>query len=144
MKKTFLLITFVCSLFATGCGNKSTTESELRHQMFDDMRVCLDKIPEADRRDKVLALVDKIEGDLGQMRENVAQFIAANEELNADYDATREDFNKLQREFNASRKQLQQQILTAKFQLKDLTTEAEWAALVKIKNNMMQKLSNKQ
>ncbi|MHC4211933.1 MAG: hypothetical protein ACYSWP_01045 [Planctomycetota bacterium] len=141
MKKMALLIFIV--LMGIGCGNKAATESELRQQMFDDMRGCLDQIPEAERRDKILALVDKIEGDLGQMRENVAQFVAANKELNADYDATREDFNKLQREFNASRKKFQQQILTTKFQLKELTTEAEWAALIKIKNSMMQELLNK-
>jgi len=145
MNKTRAFALFVVTLLLLtligGCGRKTLTETEMRQQMFSEMRQCLDSIPEADRRAKVQTLMDSIEGDLETMKETVAQFVAANKKLNADYDATRHDFNKLQARFNGSRQQLQQQILTAKFQIKELVTADEWAKLASIKNSMMQELS---
>ena len=139
-----VLLTLCLFLTITGCGNKTVSEAEMRQQMFADMRLSLSSITEMDRREKVLALVDTIEEQLNTMKEIVAQFVADSRELNSNYDATRYEFNKLQAQFNGSRQALQQKIMDAKFELKELTTEEEWSDLAGIKNAMMLELSEKQ
>ena len=128
-------------VMASGCGRQhNLTEAEIRQQMFAELRTLADELAEADRRAKVQALLDSLEVDLQTMKETTAQFVADNKELNADYDATRYDFDRLQARFNGDRQRLQQKILTAKFQIKELVTPDEWSKLVNAKNRLMQEL----
>ncbi len=146
MSQTRVLSLFVVVLFllflSSGCATKTLTEPELRQQMFADMRLCVDDIAEADRRSKILTLLNSLEADLEALKARVGQFVAETRALNSNYDATRYDFNKLQARFNASRGELQRRILTAKFEVRSLTTADEWAKLMQIKQSVIQELPN--
>jgi hypothetical protein len=100
--------------------------------MLHELQEYLIRIPEPDRRERLLALLDDLAEGLAQLNRTVNQFSLETKQLNADYDATRADFHKLMATFNASRRSLQQRLLTTHFGIKALTTEKEWADIAKM------------
>lgn len=146
-----ILIALVSFVVMFGCSHQPVGEPETRQKMVNDIREHLSSIAEPERRAQCLELLDTMEQGLAELNRTVEQYAAQAKQLNADYDATREDFNRLMDKFNISRKSLQQQILTAHFGIKALTVPKEWAALAKIeeeavrnilRQNLLQRYSN--
>jgi hypothetical protein len=59
--------------------------------------------------------------------------------LNANYDATEEEFQAAFRGFNAKQKDRRDRVLEINQRAKDLTTEKEWKALAKVHEEMLKK-----
>jgi hypothetical protein len=59
--------------------------------------------------------------------------------LNANYDATEEEFQAAFREFNGRQKNRQDRVLEINQRAKNLTTEEEWNALAKKHEEMLKK-----
>jgi hypothetical protein len=135
-----MLIALVTFVVMFGCSHRTVGEPEARQKMVNDIRERLSGIPEPERRAQGFELLDTMEQGLAELNRTVEQYAAEAKQLNADYDATREDFNRLMVKFNTSRKSLQQQILTAHFGIKALTTPQEWAALAKIEGKAVRKI----
>jgi len=87
------------------------------------------EISDPARAEKVLILMRQMSAginDLKKTNERVQQEIV---KLNADYDATPEQFRKQQAYAGEARRTHRQEILDAYFQVKALTTPQEWEAL---------------
>jgi uncharacterized coiled-coil DUF342 family protein len=131
-KAAAISMTLIVMLSISGCSHQPVVEPEARQEMLHELQKYLQRIPEQERRVRLLALLDELAEGLAQLNRTVNQLGAEAKQLNADYDATRGDFHKLLATFNASRRSLQQRLLTTHFEIKALTTEKEWADIAKM------------
>ena len=127
-------------LLMNGCSHQPLSEKQSRQQMLEEMRAYLEKIPDPDRRDQLLALMKTLKQDLAELSQAVDQFGADAQRFNADYDATKEDFHKIFDQFNTSRKTLQQEILTSHYKMKELTTPEEWEDLADLEKEALSEI----
>ena len=127
-----ILMALIFILSISGCSHQPVSEPEARKEMLHELQEYLGRIPEQDRRERLLALLDDLAEGLAQLNRTVDQFGVEAKQLNADYDATRADFHKLTAKFNASRQSVQQRLLTTHFEIKTLTTEKQWADIAKM------------
>ena len=97
------------------------------------------EIRDPDRAAKGVILVDQLEQIMIDAANDRKAHVDRIRALNADYDATEEDFRVMFREFNAKRSDRQARIIDINQQAKNLTTMKEWKALVKIEEKMVQK-----
>lgn len=129
---TGILMALIFMLSISGCSHQPVSEPGARKEMLHELQEYLGRIPEQDRRERLLVLLDDLAEGLAQLNRTVNQFSSEAKQLNADYDATRADFHKLMTTFNASRQSLQQQLLTTHFEIKAQATEKEWADIAKM------------
>jgi hypothetical protein len=127
-----ILMPLIFFLSISGCSHQAVSEPEVRQEMLHEVQQYLARIPEQERRERLLVLLDDLAQGLAQLNRTVDQFGAQAKQLNADYHATRADFQMLMERFNASRRSVQQRLLTTHFEIKSLTTEKEWAAMAKM------------
>jgi predicted nucleic acid-binding Zn-ribbon protein len=131
-----ILIALVVAI--NGCSHQPVTETQTRKEMLHKLQDYLGRIPEPDRRERLLALLDDLAEGLAQLNRVVDQFGAEVKQLNRDYDAARADFHQLLAKFNASRQSVQQRLLTIHFEIKSLTTEKEWADIAKMEREAVE------
>jgi len=136
--KCFLILTLI--LVISGCSHQPITEEQSRLQMLEEMRAYLEKIPDPDRREQLFTHMNTLKQDLAELSRTVDGFAAKAERLNANYDATKEDFHKIFDQFNTSRKRLQQEILTSHYMMKELTTAEEWEDLAELEKEALSKI----
>lgn len=135
-----ILMTLAFILSISGCSHQPVSEPEARKEMLHELEEYLGRIPDPDRRERLLALLDDLADGLAELNRAVDQFSAEAKQLNADYDATRAEFQKLMTDFNASRQSVQQRLLTTHFEIKALTTEKEWADIAKMEKKAVDKI----
>ena len=83
------------------------------------------------RADQVIALADELKRQFDQLR---AQIVQGREELmtmNANYNATRSDFDGFFKQQDAERQALIDKVITVRAQIGKLLTDAEWQSLHK-------------
>ena len=136
--KVFVVLGLI--LLMNGCAHQQVSEEQSRQQMLEEMRAYLEKIPDPDRRHQLLALMNTLEEDLAELSQAVDKFGADVQRLNANYDATKEDFHKIFDQFNTSRKRLQQEILASHYKMKELTTAKEWEDLADLEEQALSKI----
>ena len=136
--KVFVVLGLI--LLMNGCAHQQGSEEQSRQQMLEEMRAYLEKIPDPDRRESLLSLARSMKQDLSELRRAADAFGAQVKSLNANYDATKEDFHKLFTQFNASRKSLQQKILTSHFKMKEITAAEEWKDLADLEEEALSKI----
>jgi hypothetical protein len=125
-----------------GCSGSPTAMEDVEKQAFDDMRSGVRGIiDDPEREAAVVALVDDMEAQYVEMRETAQRRRAALQELNADYDATREQFAEYLDTHNADLKRTQQEFLAGHRRLINATTAEEWSALEKSNTKSMQRLA---
>jgi len=128
------------ALLICSCSHQPVTEEQTRQQMLEEMRAYLEKIQDLDRREPLLALALTMKQDLTELSRTVDSFGAKTQRLNANYDATKEDFQELFDQLNTSRKKLQQDILTSHYKMKELTTEEEWEDLAALEKEAFSRI----
>lgn len=118
----------VCALLAAGCAHQQPAPPPPPADMKSLVRQV---ISDPARADKVLALMEQLDGEMGaQMKANVDlqnEFMR----LNADYNAAPGQFQQHQSAAAAARDKARARIFDTYFQLKALTTKEEWDALSK-------------
>jgi len=131
----------IFSVFVTGCSHEPKTTSLVASKgAFDELRAAvMREIRDPDRAAKGVILVDQLEQIMIDAANDRKAHVDRIRALNADYDATEEDFRVMFREFNAKRSDRQARIIDINQQAKNLTTMKEWKALVKIEEKMVQK-----
>jgi hypothetical protein len=86
----------------------------------------------------MVALVDTMEQELTGMDEEVKRFINRLRVLNADYDASRMDFEVAIEDFNRRRKEARARFLDMRFQLNSLSTTEEWKQIADREKTLME------
>jgi hypothetical protein len=95
-------------------------------------------VSDPDRAVKMVALVDKMEQELTGMDEEVKRFINRVRVLNADFDASRTDFEVVIGDFNRRRKEARARFLDLRFQLNSLSTTDEWKQIANREKTVME------
>ena len=135
--KVFVVLGLI--LLMNGCAHQPVSKEESRQRVLEKMRVYIRKIPDPDRVEQLLVLVDALQHDLAELKKTVGTFRRDMSMLNTDYDTTNEDFGKIFDEYNTTRKGIQQEILTSYFKMKKLTTPHEWKNLAKLEEKALSK-----
>ncbi len=135
--KVFVVLGLI--LLMNGCAHQPVSKEESRQRVLEEMRIYIRKIPDPDRVEQLLVLVDTLQQDLAELNRTVRKFRSDMRTLNVNYDATREDFCKIFDEYNMTRKGKQREILTSYFKMKKLTTPHEWKNLAKLEEKALSK-----
>jgi len=88
-------------------------------------------IPDPVRADKLMALTNEFQKLLQDTVTHVSSYRAKAAALNANYDATRADYDSLFNQQDAAREAFMQKATALREQMAALTTDAEWAQLKK-------------
>ncbi len=121
----------VLVLLSSGCAHhKGTVDNTPGQNALDALRSRVrQEIADPARSGQILALVDQMEKELDDLNRTVLQFREDYRRLNANYEATVEEFRKLIAESDMALRRSQQKLIETHFQIKALTTPQEWAAL---------------
>jgi len=125
-----LVVSWVLTIGAglTGCATpKPQTAEEKVQASASDLREVLEStIQDAGRRQQMLVLVDRAEADLKAGAVELAGLLKEQERLNADYNASRDEFRKLGDRMQAVRKEYRAKTISARQSLASLATDQEW------------------
>lgn len=138
-KRCAFLTVAAFALAVSACGGTKQSEADAEKEAFADLRAEITSlVPEVDRRDQALAMVDDLEVLLNKLDRDVQDRAEQFRLLNANYDATRAD---LEAGVAAVGRQMQSNFgqLSAQYRKlsQELTTE-EWESLDKAKSKAME------
>jgi TRAP-type mannitol/chloroaromatic compound transport system substrate-binding protein len=142
MKRTrYLLVPALVTLFA-GCGGSPETAEDIEKRAFDDMRAEVREIIEDPQREEtVVGLVDELQRQYSNLRDTTETRRKALQTLNAEYDATREQFVELLDKHNAEMESSHKTYLKSYRAFVEATTAEEWSALAKSNTKSMGQLA---
>ena len=125
---------FVIGLLA-GC--KSLTQVEATKSAADETRTLVrEHVAHEERAKQIIALVDQLENDLMAHVEIRDDHNEALRKKNADYDASREDLQKLYAAYNRDTRAIGMKIAQTDLEMKKLSTPEEWAVISKLKHRI--------
>ena len=128
--------------FILGCSGSPETAEDIEKQAFDDMRAEVREIIDDPRREEsVVALVDRLQEEYSTLRETAATRRKALRTLNADYDATREQFVEFLDKYNAELERSHKAFRDSYRELVEATTADEWSELAKSNTKSMGQLA---
>jgi hypothetical protein len=122
-----------CLLFACASHPKSARAQGTQAILAEMRGAALVEIKDEARSREVSALIEQLAEQDRLARSAVAIYRTRLLALNADYDATEEDFHKLFSDFNNERLAHQTRIVELWTEMASLTTDAEWDALGKVR-----------
>jgi hypothetical protein len=129
-------------LLIGGCGGNPQTPEDIEKQAFDDMRAEVREIIENPQREEaVVKLVDRLQEEYSTLRETAETRRKALRALNADYDATREQFVDYLDRYNADLVRSHKAFRDSHRGLVEATTAEEWSALSKSNTKSMGQLA---
>ena len=120
------------ALFAIGllAGCKGPTQLEATTSAVDETRMLIkEHVADEVKAKQMLSLVDQLEKDLEAYREIRVTHDQGLVEKNADYDATREDLQKLYDAYNRDTRAIGMKIAQTDLAMKKLSTPEEWAEI---------------
>jgi hypothetical protein len=134
-------VCLVLLLLIAGCSQKSKPSAlESAKGAFEELRTAVrSEIKDPDKAAQGTHLVDQLERLVIEANNDRKAHDDKIRSLNANYDATEEEFQAAFREFNARQKNRQDRVLEINQRAKNLTTEEEWKALVKVHEEMLKK-----
>lgn len=126
-------------LLAAGCSGGSGHNPEKAKEAVEEMRdYAREKVKDPARSEKLVALVDGYEKQIGALNAQLQAFLGELQALNADYDAPRERFEKLAGDFLAARTPLQAAVLDTVMAMKAASTPEEWKGMAKLEEDALQ------
>lgn len=134
------LMLFVLAL--AGCGGKEAVSPEdFEQQAFDDLRAEMaDVIVDPERRAIMSGLADVLQRDFAELRIAVTVRRTELRKLNANYDATREQFSEYIEKHDARIRASRERVTATHQSLVRATTVQEWDALQKADTKAMKEL----
>ena len=126
-----VLCALLALLILPGCSHEPKPSALVSAKgVFDELRAAvLREIKDPERANQVTVLVDQLEQlmiDAAEARKEHAHRMRS---LNANYDATEEDFRALFTGFNVKQKIRQDWLLVIDERAREITTDREWKAL---------------
>jgi hypothetical protein len=109
------------------------------HALAEARSAIVREVKDPERAKQALGLVDEVERLLANAVAGHRTHDARIRSLNADYDATPDAFRASFADFNAKRNERQRRMVEANQQAKTLLTAAEWQALTKVREEMLEK-----
>jgi hypothetical protein len=136
------LLTLVVATFVAACSGEPVSREDEQAAAFADLRTAVtETVADEARQREVLAIVDLLENDVDELREILVRRRQALRALNADYDATREDFVEFTRQMEARIQAGRRRALERRQTLVAALTADEWDALGKAETRTMKSVS---
>lgn len=137
-----LLPILILPILISGCGGKEAVAPEsVSEQAFDDFReTIMEVIQDPERQAQVLSLVDDYESDYANLLTAVKTQRTELRRLNADYNASREQFQSYLDKYNAEILSSRKKAMESRATFVESTTTEEWDALSKADTKAMKKL----
>ena len=124
------------------CGGTPPTTEELEKQAFDDLRDEVRQVIEdTGRETAVVGIVDELQVAFTELREIAETRRERIRALNADYDATREQFLQLTDDFAVERNASHQRFQEVQAALRVSVTAEEWDSLERTNTRAMASLA---
>ena len=139
-----VVILYVAGLasLVSACGGSPSTPEDVEQQAFEDMRAEVREIVEdPTRENSALALVDRLQSDYAQLRRLAQTSRLELRQLNADYDATPEQFADYLADYSAQLEQTHKQFRKTHRSLVEAMLAEEWDALSKSNTKSMATLA---
>jgi hypothetical protein len=139
-----LFMPLICAVTLTvpGCGGEKPTRNQAIEQYSEELRkVVSTKVPEEQRKAKMLVIVDRLQALHLRFSQETADFIESYRKLNADYAAARPAFDQLFSEYSAKRIKARDEALDLHFQLAALSTADEWDAVGKAETELYEEVN---
>ena len=136
--KRFAMVALVTALTMAGCATRHHGAGSYGRGDMDsavdsgvkEMIALVDKaVQDPEKAKRVQAIVEEIVGEVKQSYRQNREFHRKLYELNANYEATPEEFTKMLDELNNSRMRSASKILGLRYRMKELLTAQEWKAL---------------
>ncbi len=136
-RSIILLLAFASA--ACSCGGKGTISPiEVEKQAFAELRAEIHTvIDDPEREAEVIAILDELLDELASLRHRMVERKKRTRLLNANYDASRADFDDLFEDAARAIQSHQQQITAKHRQLLAITTEEERSAISKTRTRSM-------
>ena len=130
--------------FLAACGGKEPVSSrDIEQSAFGDLKAEIrEVIEEADREADILALVEQLEHEFTAFRQLVAVRRAESRALNANYDASREEFDTFLNTNREHMRAARERVSYAYMVLITATTPDEWESIIKTNSKAIGKLSH--
>jgi septal ring factor EnvC (AmiA/AmiB activator) len=113
-----------------GCAHKAKSPQQQAQADYGAYRKRIrEVVKDPARADQVIALTDELQRQVDQVRARLAQNRADLAALNANYGATRGEFEALFKQQDADRQALADKAVSARVQAGKLLTDSEWQAL---------------
>lgn len=130
---------------ACACAHEQEVDHAQATQaaLADFRGAVLGQVQEPARAREISSIIDQLQRQDREARENVTTYRRRLEILNANYDATGEDFNKLFAEFNDQRLAHQHRVVDLWTRMARLMTDSEWNALARARNGAATALSGR-
>lgn len=134
------MLIFSTFLAGAGCaGKEKPSAADLQAQAFEDLRSEIRAVvSDAGRVEQAIAITEELESSFDRLRIHLAERSAKIQELNADYDAPKEDYINLYRRIQKDVERNQSKISNLHRELVEVTTAEEWVGLKKLRNATME------
>jgi hypothetical protein len=133
----FYVLIAIIALFTVGCAKMSPIDKEVG--TFDKLRTNVQEVvADPERAEQSLALVDELQREFDDIKELRLERKKRIKALNADYDASRAEFDTLLDGIAQDRLANQERVSQTYRQLLEVITTEEWAKLAKSRNKAMQ------
>ena len=135
-----LILIFASFLAGAGCaGKEKPSPADLQVQAFEDLRSEIrDVVSDAGRVEQAIAITEELENSFDRLRTHLAERSAKIQEMNADYDAPKEDYINLYKRIQKDIERNQSNISNLHRELVEVTTAEEWVSLKKLRNATME------
>ena len=137
---SFLCISLCAMLvLLAGCAGKDKADSsaEWITQMRSKVSIVVE---DPDRAEQIIGVFSGVEADLQKWGAYKGEYFMEMEALNADYDATPEEFRDLIGSYNVERSQIKRKMLDARLKIKGLSTRDEWQVLTTLDKTLFQQV----
>jgi len=126
-----LAVLMMIALSGVGCSKSKNVGSKQPTQKWaQDMRERINKtVTDPDRATQMLLLTNDLEKAMFEFNTDLTEYYGNIKRVNADYDATREDFEKVISDFDVIRKAARAKVIAIRSKMADLATDEEWVAL---------------
>jgi hypothetical protein len=130
----------VVTLTGPGCSGTKPTPRQTVERYSQELRDAIAKnVVEERRKTQMLSIVDQMEALQLRFGQETADFVRTYRKLNADYDATRPQFDQLFSDYNAQRTTARAEALDLHFQLAALAEAEEWGAIGKAEGKLYER-----
>lgn len=136
--RTVLCLILLLALPLSGCASKPIPPEQAIREQASAMRNAITKIvAEPQRRAALLAQVDALETVLQQHNQDMAAMARELEQLNADYDAPRESFEKALTDFRVRVDTRMDRVEAVHFEMVRLMDAKEWKQVVELEQEAL-------
>ncbi len=124
-----------CSLFKSSPQGVHAPSYEFIGTLRSNIK---ETIADPDKADDLLELAAGMESELIELDRTARRYYERLAALDADYEATQEDFHRAIDEYNQERVKLREQLLEHRFGMRDLVTAEEWEDLADLDQTLLE------